>query len=65
VTLVAASGVGLRVDGETIPYVAGWGERGALEAVTEFAETIDRIARQIEHVLTPGGEHDLGEELAA
>jgi hypothetical protein len=51
VTLVAASGVGLRVDGETVPYVAGWGESGALEAVTEFAETIDRIARQIEDVL--------------
>jgi N-terminal domain of anti-restriction factor ArdC len=51
VTLLAASGVGLRVDGETIPYVAGWGETGALEAVTEFAETIDRIARQIEDVL--------------
>jgi hypothetical protein len=51
VTLVAASGVGLRVDGETVPHVAGWGESGALEAVTEFAETIDRIARQIEDVL--------------
>ncbi len=51
VTLVAASGVGLSVDGETVPYVAGCGESGALEAVTEFAETIDRIARQIEEVL--------------
>ena len=51
VTLLASSSVGLRVDGETIPYVAGWGETGALEAVTEFAETIDRIARQIEDVL--------------
>jgi hypothetical protein len=51
VTLLAASSVGLRVDGETIPYVAGWGETGALEAVTKFAETIDRIARQIEDVL--------------
>jgi hypothetical protein len=51
VTLLAASSVGLRVDGETIPYVAGWGERGALEAVSEFAETIDRIARQIEDAL--------------
>jgi hypothetical protein len=39
VTLLAASSVGLRVDGETIPYVAGWGESGALEAVTQFAET--------------------------
>lgn len=51
VTLLAASSVGLAVDGETIAYVAGWGENGALEAVTEFAETIDRTARRIEEVL--------------
>jgi hypothetical protein len=51
VTLVAASAVGLAVDGETIPYVSGWGEQGALDAVTEFAETIDRVARRIEDVL--------------
>ena len=52
VTLVAASAVGLAVDGETVPYVSGWGEHGALEAVTEFAETIDKVARRIEDVLT-------------
>lgn len=51
VTLIAASAVGLAVGGETIPYVSGWGEDGALDAVTEFAETIDRVARRIEDVL--------------
>lgn len=51
VTLVAASTVGLAIDGEAIPYVSGWGEDGALEAVTEFAETIDQTARRIEDVL--------------
>ena len=56
VTLLAASSVGLAVDGETIPYIAGWGEDGALEAVTEFAETIDRAARRIEDVLLTGAE---------
>ena len=50
-TGVAASVVGLAVDGETVPYVSGWGEQGALEAVTEFAETIDNVARRIEDVL--------------
>jgi hypothetical protein len=50
-TLIAASAVGLAVDGETIPYVAGWGETGALDAVSEFAETIDQVARRIENVL--------------
>jgi hypothetical protein len=52
---VAASSVGLAVDGESIPYVAGWGEDGALEAVTEFADTIDKIARRIEDVLLAAG----------
>ena len=51
ITLLAASSVGLAVDGESIPYVAGWGENGALQAVTEFADTIDKIARRIEDVL--------------
>ena len=51
VTLVAASAVGLAVDGETVPYVSGWGEDGALDAVTEFAETIDQVARRIEDAL--------------
>jgi len=56
VTVVAASAVGLAVDGETIPYVSGWGEQGALEALTEFAETIDQVARRIEDVLLGASE---------
>jgi N-terminal domain of anti-restriction factor ArdC len=56
VTYVVCAGAGLAVDGESIPYVAGWGEEGALEAVSEFAETIDMIARRIENAL-PSGEH--------
>ena len=52
------------VDGETIPYVSGWGEDGALEAVTEFAETIDRVARRIEDALLAASE-DAAPESAA
>jgi antirestriction factor ArdC-like protein/uncharacterized protein DUF6782 len=65
VTLVAASAVGLAVDGETIPYVSGWGERGALEAVTEFAETIDKVARRIEDVLLAANEETVTPPIAA
>jgi hypothetical protein len=50
-TAIACASVGLRVDGESIPYIAGWGEDGALEAVTAFASTIDELARRIETVL--------------
>ena len=46
-TLIVLSGVGLDVSGETIPYVAGWGETGALEAMSEFAQLIDSLARRI------------------
>ena len=51
VSFVVGSSVHLDLGGETIPYVAGWGENGALEAVTEFAATIDRMARQIEQAI--------------
>ena len=51
VSFVVGSSVHLDLGGETIPYVAGWGEKGALEAVTEFAATIDTMARQIEQAL--------------
>ncbi len=50
-THLVCSSVGLRVDGETVSYVAGWGENGALEAVTAFAKTIDELARRVENVL--------------
>ena len=54
VTYVVCAGAGLAIDGEVIPYVAGWGEEGALEAVTEFAERIDTLSRRIEDALRVG-----------
>ena len=51
VSFVVGSSVHLDLGGETIPYVAGWGENGSLEAVTEFAATIDTMARRIEQAL--------------
>ena len=45
--------VGLDVGGESIPYVAGWGEDGALDAIREYAHAIDTIARRIEDALDP------------
>jgi hypothetical protein len=51
VALIVCGSVGLDVGGESIPYVAGWGEDGALEAITEFAATIDTLARRLEDAL--------------
>jgi hypothetical protein len=52
VTFIVCAGTGLDVGGESIPYVAGWGENGALDAVTKFAGVIDTIARQLENAIT-------------
>lgn len=51
-TLIVLSAVGLDTSGETVPYVAGWGETGALQAVTEFAQLIDTLARRVENAIT-------------
>ena len=52
ITYIVCAGLGLAIDGESIPYIAGWGEDGALDAVNRFATTIDRLARQIERAIT-------------
>ena len=43
--------VGLDVAGDSVPYVAAWGEDGALEAVRTFAGRIDEVAKRIEDAL--------------
>jgi hypothetical protein len=57
-TYLAAASVGLDISGESVPYVAGWGESGALEAVSEFAQLIDGLARQIGHALEDPNDED-------
>jgi hypothetical protein len=56
VTYVVCSSGGLDVGGESIPYIAGWGEEGALDAIREYAATIDDIARRIEDALSDGSD---------
>ena len=51
VTYCVLGCVGLDVGGESIPYVAGWGEDGALDAIRDYATTIDSVARRIEVAL--------------
>jgi hypothetical protein len=53
VTYCVLGSVGLDVGGESIPYIAGWGEDGALDAIREYAHTIDTIPRRIEDALDP------------
>ncbi len=61
-TLIVLGGVGLDTAGETIPYVARWGESGALDAVSEFAHLIDGLARRIDRAL--GDPEDLDRDAA-
>jgi hypothetical protein len=49
-------GLGLDVSGDTVPYIAGWGEDGALDAVTQFAQLIDDLARRVEAALSAAGD---------
>ena len=51
ITYIVCGQLGLDTSGETIPYVAGWGEDGALDAIQADAQTIDDVARQIEGAL--------------
>jgi hypothetical protein len=51
VTYCVLGSVGLDVGGESVPYIAGWGEDGALDAIREYAQMIDTIARRIEDAL--------------
>jgi hypothetical protein len=51
-TIIACGSAGLDVTGDAIPYIAGWGEDGALDAVRGFAAEIDRVARRIEEAMT-------------
>jgi hypothetical protein len=51
VTYVVCAQLGLDTSSETIPYVAGWGEDGALDAIQADAQPIDQVARQIESAL--------------
>jgi hypothetical protein len=52
-TFVVCGSLGLDTSGSSIPYVAGWGEDGELDAIRACAQTIDEIARRIEDSLRP------------
>jgi hypothetical protein len=45
---VACRSLGLDTSGMSVPYVAGWGESGDLDAIKTYADLVDQIARQIE-----------------
>ena len=52
VTYLVCSSVGLDVGSESIPNIAGCARHfGAVDAIREYAETIDAIARQIQDAL--------------
>jgi hypothetical protein len=51
VTYLVCQAAGLDVSASSVPYVASWGESGALEAVQQNAELIDQVARQLEGVV--------------
>lgn len=63
VTYIVCSSVGLDVGGESVPYIAGWGEDGALDAIREYADTVDAVSRRIEDAIGAHSERSSAEEL--
>jgi antirestriction protein ArdC len=53
---IVCGALGLDTRGESIPYIAGWGEDGDLEAIRRHAGTVDSIARAIEQACGLDGE---------
>jgi antirestriction protein ArdC len=45
---IVCGAIGLDTSGESVSYLAGWGESGDLDAIRKHAEVVDRIARDIE-----------------
>ena len=58
-TYLVCRAAGLDVSASSIPYVASWGESGALEAVQQNAELIDQVARQLEAVVEAAAPADV------
>jgi hypothetical protein len=46
--VIARGALGLDTSGESIPYIAGWGEANDVEAIGKYAATVDEIASQLE-----------------
>jgi len=65
VTFIVCGSVGLDTSGSSVPYIAGWGESGELDAIRGFAETIDQIARRIEDALAAGDAVEHESQIAA
>jgi antirestriction protein ArdC len=65
VTAIVCGSVGLDTSGSSVPYVAGWGEEGELDAIRACAETIDQIARCIEDALHADAGEEQGADRAA
>jgi antirestriction protein ArdC len=46
--VIVCGALGLDTSGESIPYIAGWGEANDLEAIGKYAATVDQIASALE-----------------
>jgi antirestriction protein ArdC len=51
VACIVCGGAGLDTQSESVPYLAGWNDEQAAERIKRLADTIDEIARAIEHAL--------------
>ena len=70
ITYIVCAFVG-SISARSIPYITGWGEDGALDAIRDYAQTIDAIARvsrtrsTADPTRRPPGDSGAGEQIAA
>ena len=46
--VIVCGALGLDTSGESIPYIASWGEANDLDAIKQYAVTVDEIASKLE-----------------
>jgi antirestriction protein ArdC len=46
--VIVCASLGLDTSGESIPYIASWGEANDVEAIGKYAATVDEIASELE-----------------
>jgi hypothetical protein len=51
---IVCASIGLDVASETIPYIAGWENDDALNAITTFPQIIKDLAAKLEEAARPG-----------
>jgi hypothetical protein len=60
---IACASAGLDTSGESVPYIAGWGD-GSNDALREYASKVDELAGQLERACGVGAKQEMRPDLS-